>query len=49
MKIKALKSFAGKVTMTAGQELNVEDKEMAEDLVNAGFAEEIKVAAKGKA
>lgn len=49
MKIRALKSFAGKVTMMAGQELNVEDKEIAEDLVNAGFAEEIKTTAKGKA
>lgn len=38
MLIKAIASFAGKVSMYAGEIREVEDKAIADDLINAGFA-----------
>ena len=40
MKIKAIKSFAGKITMIPDEERNVRD-ELAKDLIRAGYAEQI--------
>jgi len=37
MRIKALKSFTGLVTMVTGEERNVR-QEIADDLINAGYA-----------
>ena len=41
MRIKALKSFSGLVTMTTGEERNVRDG-IARDLLRAGYAEAVK-------
>lgn len=40
MKIKALKSFSGLITMTAGEERNVRDV-IAKDLINAKYAKNL--------
>lgn len=40
VKIKALVSFAGKVTMVAGEVRDVKD-EIAEDLIQAKYAEKV--------
>lgn len=40
VEIKALVSFAGKISLSKGQEARVSD-ELAADLVSAGFAEKI--------
>lgn len=42
MKVKALKSFAGLVTMAQGQEKVIEDKNILNDLLSAGYVEEVK-------
>lgn len=42
-KIKCLVPFAGTVSMAAGEEREVSD-EVAADLIQAGYAEEIKTA-----
>lgn len=39
---KALKSFTGKVAMTKGQVKDIEDKDIAKDLLNSGYIEEVK-------
>lgn len=44
MLVKAIVSFAGKVSMCAGEIREVEDKEIAYDLLNAGYVEEVKEA-----
>lgn len=42
MKLKALRSFAGKISMGAGEVREVLDEEIAKDLIRAGHAVEIK-------
>lgn len=39
---KALKSFCGKVSMKKGETKELNDKEIINDLLNAGLIEEIK-------
>lgn len=39
---KALKSFCGKVSMKKGEIKEINDKEIINDLLNAGLIEEIK-------
>ena len=39
---KALKSFSGVISMTKGQEKDIQDKATIEDLLRAGYIEEIK-------
>lgn len=41
MKVKALVNFAGKISMSKGEEKDIK-KETAEDLIRAKFVEEIK-------
>jgi hypothetical protein len=45
---KALKSFAGKVSMRKGEVKEINDKEIVKDLLNAGYIEEVKPAKKEK-
>jgi len=42
MRVKALKSFAGKVTMSFGEVREIKDKVVLKDLLRAGYVEEIK-------
>ena len=39
MKLKALKSFAGKVSMYAGEVREIKDQAIVNDLLRAGYAE----------
>lgn len=39
MKVKALKSFAGAVSMGEGETLEISNDEVAKDLIKAGFIE----------
>ena len=39
---KALKSFAGKVSMSKGEVKEINDKKIVKDLLNAGYIEEVK-------
>ena len=39
MKLKAIKSFAGKISMCAGDVREVKDEFIARDLLRAGYAE----------
>ena len=39
---KALKSFAGKLSMTEGDVKEIFDKELIKDLTRAGYIEEVK-------
>ena len=39
---KALKPFAGKVSMRKGEVKEINDKEIVKDLLNAGYIEEVK-------
>ena len=39
---KALKSFAGKVSMRKGEVKEINDKEIVKDLLSAGYIEEVK-------
>lgn len=39
---KALKSFAGKVSMYKGQVKEITDEEIVNDLLKAGYIEEVK-------
>ena len=39
---KALKSFAGKVSIRKGEVKEINDKEIVKDLLNAGYIEEVK-------
>lgn len=42
MKYKALISFSGIVSATIGEVVDIADKEVAQDLLNAKYVEEIK-------
>lgn len=42
MKVKAIKSFIGKVSMNINDEREIVDKELAKDLIRAGHVIEIK-------
>ncbi len=46
MKVKALVSFSGEVTMTKGEQLEIKNKEILEDLLQAEYVEEVKVSKK---
>lgn len=39
---KALVSFAGVVSASAGQVINIDDKAIAADLLRAGYVEQVK-------
>ena len=41
MKVKALKSFSGAVTMCSGQEREISDEFILKDLLKAGYVEAI--------
>ena len=41
-KYKALVSFAGIITMATGEEREIKDKEIVDDLLNAKYIKEIK-------
>jgi hypothetical protein len=43
LKVKALVSFSGIVTMTKGEEKEISNKEIYEDLLRANYVEEVKV------
>ncbi len=45
---KALKSFAGAVSMRKDEVKEINDKEIVKDLLNAGYIEEVKPAKKEK-
>ena len=52
MKLKALKSFVGKIAMNIGEVKEIVDEKIAKDLIKAGHAVEVKaekVEAKKKA
>lgn len=49
MKVKALVSFAGAVTMGKGEEREITDKTICKDLIQAGYVEEMKSTKKVKA
>lgn len=42
MKVKALISFSGLISMTVGEEKDIADKEVLTDLLKAQFVEKIK-------
>jgi len=42
MKIKALISFSGLISMYAGEERDITDKEVLNDLLSANYIEEVK-------
>lgn len=42
MQYKALVSFAGVVSASAGQVINIDDKAIAADLLRAGYVEQVK-------
>lgn len=46
MKVKALVSFAGQVTMAPGEVRDIKDKVIREDLIRAGYVEEVKTTKK---
>ncbi len=46
MKVKALVSFAGVVTMRKGEEKYIDNKVVCKDLLQAGYVEEVKVKSK---
>lgn len=48
MKVKALVSFAGVVTMGVGEVKEIKDKAICEDLLQAGYVEEVKSTKKVK-
>lgn len=48
MKVRALVNFAGIITMKKGDEIEINDKEIYEDLIQAGFVEEVKPSKKVK-
>lgn len=43
MKVKALVSFAGIVTMAKGEEREIKDSYVLKDLLRVGYVEEVKV------
>lgn len=40
---KSLKSFVGKINMAKGQEKEITDKNIINDLLQAGYIEEVKI------
>ena len=48
MLVKAIESFAGKISMCAGEVREIADHAIAEDLLNAGYIEEVKAKAEAK-
>lgn len=48
MKVKALINFAGIITMKKGDEIEINDKAIYEDLLQAGYVEEVKPSKKVK-
>lgn len=42
MKVKALVSFSGIITMSAGEVGEISEKEVLNDLLKAGYVEEVK-------
>lgn len=46
MKIKALVSFAGAFSMYVGEEREVEDNEVIQDLISCNYIEEVKATRK---
>ena len=48
MKVKALKSFIGKISMNIDDEKEIIDKKLAKDLIKAGHVIEIKTDKKDK-
>jgi hypothetical protein len=48
MRYKALKSFSGIVSMHEGDEQEISDKTVAEDLLNAGYIQPLKARTKAK-
>ena len=46
MEYKALVSFAGKVSMYEGEVKEIVDKDIADDLLKAGYIEKLKTPAK---
>lgn len=48
MKVKANVSFSGLVSMAIGEELDIKDKVILEDLLKAGYVEEVKTDTKPK-
>lgn len=48
MLYKAIKSFGGIITMTVGDTKEIADVNIANDLLKAGYIEEMKPAEKGK-
>jgi hypothetical protein len=49
MKVKAKVSFSGLISMHEGEEREIENKIIYEDLLNAGYVEEVKSKKKVKA
>lgn len=47
MRVRALKSFGGKLSMHKGQEKEITDKEVLKDLLACAYIEEVKVTKKG--
>lgn len=41
MRVRALESFAGAVNMAKGAVCEIADRALAEDLIRAGYAEEV--------
>lgn len=48
MRYKALKSFSGVISMAEGDEKEINDKTVADDLLNAGYIQPVKTAASRK-
>lgn len=48
MKVRALVNFAGIITMKKGDEIEINDKAIYEDLIQARFVEEVKLSKKVK-
>lgn len=42
MKVKALTNFSGLISMSKGEEKDINDKFIIEDLIKAGYIEEVK-------
>lgn len=42
MKVKAIQSFIGKISMNINDEREIIDKELANDLIRAGYVVEVK-------
>jgi hypothetical protein len=49
VKVKALKSFSGLITMAQGEEKVIKDKVILDDLLQAEYVEEVKTNKKVKA